>query len=687
MSDAPVFPAVPAPQGLDLRALLALLRRRLWLVLGLPLAAGLMGAAAMATLTPRYTSQLQLLIEPRPAGAIGPEGAFGQVAVDHTKVASVFSVLESTLLLRRVVRAEGLADDPGFIPQEGDVALREARAVSRLRDAVKVVRIGVTYVLRLDATAATPERARRLAAALADAYLAEQLEAKVEAARRASAWSATRLAELREELLRSEREVERIRRAHNIIEGDRGSVLGRQAISEGNAALLQAEAELRDRQARLDQALRAARGGAEALPEAVASGTVGGLRAQQAEVSRRVAELRQRFGPQHPELLRAEEERRAIERQIGAEVGRIVQNLRNEQEVALRRRDAAREQLSRSTVDAVDPRGLVLLREAERVAQANRQLYDGALAQAREAEAQTGRQEPEARVISPASLPEAPSFPNPLFVLVLPVAVAAGLGSGLAVLLGALERRFATPGELAAATGLPVLATVPRLGRRERTGVVDYAADRRLSRFAEALRELRLGLRGPGVVLVTSAVPAEGKSTLAAALAVSAAQAGLRVALVDGDFRHPSVSRLFGVEGARGFAEALQGAGAEGVRFGETRLTLLPAGSSVPDLAAPVRLREALEGLAASHDLVLVDGPPVLAVADARALAAAADAVLMVVEWRRTPREAVAHALGALRQAGARLPALVLNKADLRRVAEYGGYGRAHRATERYYRD
>lgn len=724
-----------------LREIMGKLLRRFHVVLAVPVVMLGLGYGAMQLVEPRYTSEVQLLIEPRSPGALGAEAQFALIMVDHNKVTGLLSILESATLLRRVVRAEGLAAVPEFAArrpglfetaralvfggddageQEEPAAAMEQRAIANLQNALRVTRVGTTYVLRVAVTARSAELAQRLADAVTTAYLTDQLEAKLESARRASEWTSRRTAEIRSALLAAENEAEAIRRRFNLIEVDRGtnSFLGRQAITEVNQQLIQAGTDVREREARLEQARRVQRGlgSIEAIPEVVSSSVIGNLRAQQGDVMRRLSELQQRFGSRHPDLARIEEERRSVDRQLAAEVARIVQTLQNEYEIAVRRRDAFRQQLEGVTAregGEVDQAGLVALREAERVAQAYRQLYDGILAQARQTEQQETLQQVEGRVISPAVAPAGPSFPTPLVFLLLPGLLGLPVGMALALLLDRLDARFINAHEVEELIGVPVLASVPVLevpggSRADRFPIVQHVWDNSLGRYAEALRSVRTGLvltnvdRPPRIIQLTSAVPGEGKSTLAASLAVSASRAGLKTIIVDADFRNPTVAKNFNVKAEPGLADVLAGeAGLEEacVICPITGITVLPAGmrrSVPPDLAGSKRLRALFDGLVAKYELVIIDGPPTLSMADARMLNTLSDAVLLVVEWKSTPAELVEECAALLRGGRANLAGVLLNKVDFRRMARYGyGYGRYgayngrysqyYRATEKYF--
>lgn len=734
-------PGAAVSGGPDIRAISLRLLRCLPLIVVLSVLGAGAGFWVKSLLPPRYTSSVSILIDPKRPGAVGADGAFANLYVDSNKITSVVSILESTVLLKRVVQTEKLADEPEFgdrtptllervlgrlliaqpksLPPDAD-GEREMRALDRLSQAVKVNRIGMTYVIEVDVALKSPALAQRVARAMADAYLTDQLETKFEAARRDSLWLAGRLVDLRNDLRKSEEEVQNIRQRYHLMETDQpgpNATVGRQQVTSLSAEIARVNEEVLARQARFENARRIelTGGNLAGLPEVTTSGVIAALRGKQADVDRTLADLTDRYTPNSPEVKRAENERRAIERQIGAEISRIVSSFRTEYDSAVAHRRALESELSHLSAaegGAVSTEGTLRLREAQRQVEANRGLYENFLSRLREVEQQQTRQEVEARIIDPANFPYAQSFPKPLMF------VAIGGGAGFAIAFGlafvlplfvlplfSASFRDATDAERMLA--LPVLGAVPMLRRRDitrnrkRLDVVEYAAALPLSRFSESLRALRFSLfaRSDGrtmrVIQLTSAVPGEGKSMLAAALAVSTASAGLRTALVDADMHGASLSGLFKINGQRGLADALAGAAQIDSlckTFDNLPLTFLGAGSSarVPsDLLSTSRFKAVLDTLAADHDVVIVDSPPVLAVSDACLTALHADATVLVVEWQATPRAVVAQAVAALRAVRAPLAGIVLNKIDVAQVGAYGhgwdSYRKYIRTISKYY--
>jgi capsular exopolysaccharide synthesis family protein len=470
--------------------------------------------------------------------------------------------------------------------------------------------------------------------------------------------------------------------------------VSQQTVSGLNAQLLQADADLAARKTRYQEAERIRKSGGDlgALSEAVSSRTIEELRKQQTEIRRHLADLVSRYTAAYPELIQTQRDLRVVEGEIDAETSRIVTNLLDEYKNAAARRQALAEELTRRTKETEGDgkaEGRVLLRDAKREVEANRNLYNAFLAKLQDVEQQLSRHDPEARILSPAAEPDAPSFPKPIVFLGGGAVFGTMVGLGLVLVVPMREKGFASIRDAEANLSLPVLGAVPRLPRQEQntrrspTSIVDYLLTRSLSQFSECLRALRIAMQighigGPRVIQITSAVTGEGKSSLAATLAVSAAISGFRTALIDADVRRPSISNLFGLQNCLGLTDVLQ----DNVPYRDViqrhrglPLNIIAAGTvpnPAPDIIASHLFAELVEHLAEDHDLVILDSAPVLAVSDPLVIAKVAEATLLVIESRVTPKLAVDHALKALRIAKAPLMGVVLNKADLSRSRQYG---------------
>jgi capsular exopolysaccharide synthesis family protein len=711
-------PLFPAPVD---RFAVRRLRRKAFQ--GLPIiAAGLLlGLAAAAillqVLPPRFTSSVSILIDPKRPGAVGAETEFANMYVDTSKISGVELILLSSDVLDRVVDTQHLADDPAFgTAQPGLVGslraalfgaapqaapdspqTRHERAVDRLRRMIRTGRIGTTYVIDLDVTAPSAALAQTLARAVAGAYLAEQVDTKLDAVRRDSAWLNDRLTTQRAQLIASEAAVEALRKKFGVIDstGNHDLSIEHQSITQVNDELLQAQAKVAASAARYQQtkSVLQSHGSLEGLPDIDGSMVIQGLRGQQAAAAQRVADMSARYSANYPDLIRAKSERAAIDHQVALEVSRVSATLKNDYEISVAHRDALAAQLAGlvGTVNAASRAGgRVELSEAERVAEANRVSYEATLGRLREVEQQQTRQDAEARIISNPDLPEIPSFPKAM--VLLPAGAAGGmmLGCGLVVLLALGRKQVEDAVAAERDLMLPVLSMTPflppglLLAGARRLSIPEYLTLNPFSGYAESLRLLRLRLRmskpgGGHVIQVTSAIPGEGKSTIAASLAVSAAAAGTRTVLVDLDLHHPAAGKMLGHDSKQGVVDIVLGnteAGTALQTHQDLPIWTINAGSIAslhPGVLESRQMRELIQGLAEKFDLVVVDSPPVLAISDPLYISSLVDTTIMVVGWRATSQNDVNDALAALRAAQAPLAGIVLNKVNPARAGGYGG--------------
>lgn len=707
-----------ATAHVDLREALALAWRGKWAVIGLAVFASLAAALALARQPSTWDATAEILIDPRRERPFAFDQVVGDLPVDNAVVASEIAVLLSRDLLARTVDRLGLDNDPEFAaPAPGPAARIETtlrawapaladwprltptplagpardRAAAALARAARARQAGRSYVIALTVRSADPDKSARIANALAETYVENQLSAKYEATRRASAWLAGRIVDLEAKAAEAETAVERYRAGQSL--GDaQGPAVAEQQLAEINSQLVAARAARAEAEARHGQITRLiAAKGEGAAANVLSSPLILNLRQQRAEVKRREAELATRYGPKHPQMINVRAELSDIGAALSAELRKRVATLSNEVEVAAAREAAllaALSELEERTVDL--SRASVGLRRLEREAAANRRIYEDVLSRYKETSESQEVQQADARVISAAAPPERPAAPRRGLIAAL-----AGLGGGLAglglVFLGELmANTFRTAEEAQRLLGLPVLARIPRArGLTRRGGLPARLEAEPNSALAEAARELRTGLTlsrlddPPRVALVTSAAPGEGKSTTCVALALLYARMGKRCAIVECDMRRPSLGRAIGAAAAgpdliaalRGEAtadEALRPVG----RGGAVALTVNRPTPQAADILSSERFAALVANLRARFDLVLLDTPPALAVADAAAAARAADACLFLLRWNHTPRQAAAEALERLRQAGAAPCGVALSMVDLKREAgyRYGGY-------------
>ena len=713
-------------------ALLAALRRRRLVLVLCALLFPIAAYVAAKQLTPRYTASATVMFEPTDYSARELQSILRDETTTDAVLASQVDVIRSLSVARRIVRQFDLTNREEFAwwvteskrpetlkyrwqdaisrrlgvlsPAIGEALAPEApeprppeeqaeiAAAEAVRDRMLVVVVRNSRVLTVQFTSEDAQLATDAANLASELYIADQLEAKFNAVRRANDWLDGRVGQLRAELQTTENRIAELRTASGLTRGVSAG-LATEQVSRINSDLIEARNQLATADARLNAARR---GGGGADLTALASSNLTGARAARDDARRDVERLQATLGPNHPDVRAARSRLAETERAVGGETGRVVQALDAETRAAQARVASLEAALKSQQGRLNSSQGAeIQVAALERDAEASRTLLRAVLERSQQTVSQTAIEKPDARVLSPATKPGLPSFPKvSLFVV---AAALLGVLFGLLVIwfLEQADSTIRSGEEVRASLGLPCLALVPMLkrGLLGRHKVEDYVVRKPLSPFSESMRTLRaslwLGAEPPRVVVITAARPGEGKTTTSVALARSAAMNGERVLLIDCDVRQPALGRVFRCEGAPGVTDLLLGqALLERIirRDHLSSLDYIPAGAAeIHSLG--LFMSEAMGGLLErvrrDYDLIVLDAPPALAMADARVVARLADATLLCVKWRDTPRSVVRNSLGLLEEAHARVVGAALTQVDAK-VHGRSGYADAEVYHPRY---
>ncbi|MEO7387066.1 MAG: polysaccharide biosynthesis tyrosine autokinase [Gammaproteobacteria bacterium] len=685
-------PALPAENSLGLDEVFRVVARRKWLLLGI------MGVALALTyvwsrlVTPLYSAEALVLVEPKDSGIAALQTAARGLSADEATVQSEAYVLSSRALAERVIGRLDLLVDPRFAgdARGGTPAQQLSAAIDEFVDRLEVRPQENSRVIAVRFSAEEPARAAQIVNTLTDEYVLAGIEAKFSATQRAAGWLNTQVGELRGKVEEGEQRVEALRRKFGLVSGSSGTLSG-QELAEVNTQLIMARVARAEAQARLSRVRSLARSGGDitTAAEVLGSPLIQRLREQEAELRRRVAELSSELGERHPQMLQLRAEAADLQAKIDSEVGKVIAGLRNEVSVAAARENAIASSLaaSQNRVATGNESGIPL-RAAEREVEANRTLLASLLARQKEAVAEKdmSSQQSDARVIAAAGPPVEPSFPKTGVMLGL-VFLASGILGLLSILVSELlDSGFRSGEQVEQSTGVTALGFIPKATLDQDDSLYGLIRQQPESAFGEALRTLNWSVSltrpddPPRIVLVTSARPAEGKTSIASSLALVQALAGRKVMLIDADTRRPTLHEVTGVPRSPGLLEVLSGRAElkDVIRdAGPSGLKVIAAGASTsvtPNLLASARMDTLLADLRSRFDLVVIDSPPVMAAADARILARKADATVVAVRWAGTRREAVLAALRQLQADGTRIAGVVLTLVDARKHAQYS-YG------------
>ena len=684
----------PPDHGLEfLQEYWKILRSHRWVVLGV--VAGVLVASLVLTLltTPIYRALSTIQIKPDTIKVVKSEGVTSaDAAYDRDYYQTQYELLRSDALALRVIQDAQLIDQPAFrgnapvlagkrSPAQ-TLAAQEA-AVGTVLGALTIEPIRNSQLVRINYDSPDPQLAARVANAYAEAFIASNIEGRFDATAYAKKYLEQRLAELQAKLEDSEKQLVSFAEQQQIVSvgGDSPS-LSAQNLGELNGMLAKAQAERIRAEADLHQAEV---GSGLGLPQVVDNSLIQELRKERAALASQYEDKLALYKPDFPEMLQLKSKIAESDRAVASEVGNIRSSVVSRYRAARDQEDMLVRRINLLKGDVLDLanrsiRYNILKREIA----TNQQLYDALLQRYKEIGVAGGIGANNISVVDRAKVPGRPYKPDLRRNLLLGLMLGLALGMLVALALHQTDRRIHSAKALEALTGLPGLGVIPLLD----PGVTPNtaSADPR-SPFSEAYRSVRTALQFssshglPRTMLVTSAGAGEGKSTTAAELGRNIAQLGRRVALVDADLRNPSLHKVFEKVNTVGLSNVLAGAATISAACQATdipNLTLVTSGPlppNPPELLGGERLVALLEELGKTHDVVLMDGPPVLGLADAPLLAGRAEATLLVVTANVTRKDSIHSALQRIAATHSRVIGTLLIRFDMRSKGEYGYHG------------
>ena len=719
--------------GLDLWSIIRFLRRRKAIIIAVTAIGTAMGAMIGHSKIPFYSAEAHLMLE-KDSRVIDLGSSVGGLSTDYAAMETEINLLTSRGFLNELAEklyarqieaapetmlaASTTPRDLTFmekleervaevLPGNWLVTSTEAtepvrmtpeQARRRMRDAyagaimggLRVEQVGNSYVISIRYTSPKAGETARVANGVANLYVEDQLRRKRSVTGRATEFLEARLVELEQEVRTAEEAIADYLESSELLELRSGDVNTQQMIELTNMQV-DSRAFRKEREARLRfiRDLQSRGESLESLTEVLQSPYIVSLWQEESNLRRQEAELRGVYGDKHPAIQNVLGEQEKVRERVDIEITRIIANLENELSVLRERERSIQTDIDALVAETGDAgKREIELRRLEREAVASRQLYENFLQRYKETREQQEIVEPNARVIAPAVEPSGPSSRSPDAYVRSAFLLSALVGVFLAFIRERLDNGVRSGKEIEKALGVPCLGLVPHLTSRQRNGkkLHEYLVEKPLSTYTETIRSLYTALRlsnvdtPPKVIQVSSSVPAEGKTTLAASLAAALSLDGRKVVLMDCDMRHPSVRREIEL-GGRGclvsyltgdcdFDEALKRE--EIGQFDVIDVRRTPPNPS--RLLGSKRMADLLAKLRATYDYVIIDGPPVLGVSDSKVIMEQADTVLYVVRWEKTTMDTASDAVKEMRACGADIVGSVITQVNIARHAQYG-YG------------
>jgi succinoglycan biosynthesis transport protein ExoP len=688
----------------------------------------LLGGAYVALSPSMYTAQADMIIDTKRVTWSQSEMSSENRTMEDASVESEIETTKSEKVIVAVIKRLRLNEDPEFIgPGRGliksvllalGVKPRPApeptkdelmsTTLAAVKSNLRVTRLGRSYIEQISYTSLNRNKAAAIANGFAEAYIEDQLEAKFEATRRASVWLEQRIGELRAQASDAYKAVQDFKSQNGIIIGVDGKLASEVELDQLGIALAKARADTSQARAKLDRISRVLEQRSEkatlAIPDpivtdALSNPVITKLRQQYLDDQNKESEWSTRYGPDHQAARNLRAEMAALQRAIWDEISRIAESYKSELQIAKTQEESIDKRMGEVFQNSASTRqSQVRLRELETAANTYRGIYETFLSRFTQSVQQQSFPSTEARVVTTASPPRGPSSPK--VALTLALAAMSGLGLGLlsAFAREQLNRQIHTRAQLEGLLGASCLAVIPAFRRQKTIGgnlpahggasaafqqIVEVGP---FSATAEALRYIKVAIdlhqAGGKVIGFVSALPGEGKTTIAAGFAAFAAKSGARTLLIDADMRNPSMTRTLGYNNAPGLINMIaEKSPLQDLTIADFRylFDFVPSStktkpSNSADVLNSPAMKEFLKAARAEYDYVIIDLPPILPVVDVKAAAHLIDAFVLIVEWGSTSSDEVVKAVSASPIVAERLLGAVLNKADEAVMRRFEGY-------------
>ncbi len=714
---------------IDIRGLLLTLWRGKWIVAICVLIASVLGYLAISQLKPTYRASAKVMFDIQQTNVANLQEVVADQRFDSQLLQDQIEVLRSTTLVERVIDELNLMESPQFNPflrepeptfldrledyvaippeltelamntglispprQEPPAEVREVyerrAAIGGVLGGLGLRPVGTSRVIEISFTSGDPRMAAAIVNTVAEQYIVDQLEAKLEATRAATTWLSDRVDELRVRVEDAEVAIETARVEMSDLAGQTVQVT-QQQMQALNGSLAATRARVSQLQALFDRLTDAVETDRDigAISEFRASQLIQQYRVQEQALLSEMAPLTGRGNARLAFLERRLEEVRGY---ITDEAQRIV----DAAELDLKAAKAQEQSLVKAVADLEDTiqeqtKNEVRLRQMDREVQASRALYTNFLGRLQETTAQEDLQEADARILTPAEVPLAPLQQTKQRTMIAAVALGAFAGIALVFLLDRLNNTFRAPAQLEEMSRAKLLGVLPALGvRKSRQSILRHLREKPASALAESIRSLRTSIlfadidAPPKVVMFTSSVPKEGKSTTSMLVALTSQQMGKSAVLVDCDLRKSVLANTITKDKLEtGLMSVLEGTASvkDAVfRDVETGLHVLAAAPgeqsksvNAADILSSKKFEALVKELTETYDLVILDTPPTLVVTDARIVSRLADSVVYVVRWDSTPRDAVLEGLKEMRSINAPITGVALTMVNEKRARRY----------------
>src|SRR5579863_6556344 len=710
-----VLPWDQVPREPHLLDYLIILRKHQWLIITFLLTVVTVVTIASFKMKPVYEAAARVEVDKESQNMVPfpDSNSYGEYDDSENYIETQTKILQSETLALMTIKSMDLARYPEFggnsaagVVHEGAIPRRPA-ILGAFLGRLGVKRVPNSRLIQVQFEAEDPQLAAQVVNAHLQNFVEQNFRSKFDATTQATTWLSSELEELRIKVEKSEDARIAYERENQIWQIDEKQDITTQKLADLSKAVTDAQTDVAQKEALYRMAIS---GNVDALPAARNNDVISNLLRRKAELDELYAEALDQYGPNYPKVVRLQSQQKEVEQNLATARKTMVESVEEEFATARSHVELLQQALDKQKAEANDlSEKLVQYHILQHDADSNKQLYDGLLQKLKEAGITAGLRSSNIRVVDPAMAPSSPARPQKTRNIALAVLVGLVGGVGLALFREYLDNTVKSPDDIEALTGLPSLAVVPALpglnGHHSRLAklggevamaptpggprveLLSYVQPK--SQISEAFRALRTSLllsqaeHPPQVILVTSALPREGKTTAAVNLAVTLAQLGDRTILVDSDLRKPGVGRLLNLGTGKyaGLSSYLAGVSTLDLvtvpHPAIPNLAAIPTGPLPPnpaDLLSSHKLADAIAELRTKFKFVVIDSPPIMAATDAVILSVQADGVLLVVRSGETPKEAFTRTRDLLLSVKSRLLGVVLNAVDASAPDYYYSY-------------
>ena len=665
------------------------------------------------TATPIYEARTRLVIESDDPNIVSFKEVIDKGPAESDYYQTQYNILQSRTLARHTLDDLRLWNHPlfgappagwsapwrtfaaGLLPSGRDQEPRPAtpadetgaqsRAIDRFLEYLTISPVRNSRLVDVRYRLPDPAVAAAVANSIVENYIEQDLAYKFTASRDASNWLGDRLTEQRAQVESAELALQRYREQNEAISLEDRENIVVQKLADLNAAVTRAKTERLQKEAMYRQLEAAGRDPAllDTFPAILGNAFIQTQKTELAALLRQQAQLADRLGDRHPEMVKTRTAIQKAEAELRAEVANVVQAVRTEYQAAVAQEAGLTAALNQQKGEALAMnRKAIEFSVLERDVESGRQIYQSLMQRAGETSVTGELKSSNVRVVDRAEIPRQPVAPRARLSLLLALFGGTFLACGLVFFFEYLDSRIKTPEDIETHLGLPTIGLIPALGKNWRQ-IEPLLSNGVPPDFAEAFRALRTNVlfstaqKGCRVVVVTSSGPGEGKTIVASNLAMGVAYAGQRVLLIDGDLRRPRVHEVFGYETEPGLSNALIGDAktSDAVRRADVPgLCVLTSGRVPPNAAELLgsrRFKELLASVRGQFDWVVIDSPPVMAVTDPNILANLADSVVFVIGAEMTSYKIARRAVEQLERGRAVFAGSVLNRVEIQRHGYY----------------